>query len=92
MKLQRGFELHFTHVHRLQATGLAAGHAGSGHDGRRLVAPVPVYRGQDVVGQRVEVNASQVGLRQGVAATVLLQDPQEDVADPSRVWDALPCR
>lgn len=38
----------------------------------------------------MEVNASQVRFRQGVAAAMMLQDPQEDVADLANVWDAFP--
>lgn len=90
VELQGGFEFHFIDINGLEATGLTAGDPSSGHHGRCLVPPVTLHRCQDVISQRVEVNASEVGFRRGVPSAVLFQDPEEDVTHLAHVGKAFP--
>lgn len=88
-ELQRSFEEDFAGVDGVGGTGLGASSPGPGRHRRRLVAPVPVHGGQDVVGQGVEVDPRQVR-RPLRRLAVLLQDPEEDVTDHPNIRNATP--
>lgn len=88
-ELQGSFEEDLAGVDGVGGAGLGAGSPGPGCHCCRLVAPVAVHGDQDVVGQRVEVDPGQVrGPLRRLA--VLLQDPEEDVADHPHVGNAAP--
>lgn len=88
-KLHRSFKKDFGGVDGFGGAGLSPRCSSSSSHSSSLVAPVPIHSDKDVVGQGVEVDPCEIrGPLRGLP--VLLQDPEEDVADNTHIRNAAP--